>query len=65
MAKVDKKYCFQCKRSTLHDLRGSKSDFEGLGIARAAIAISSFGLSELSFRTKYWQCSECGKIKED
>lgn len=65
MLKVDKKYCSKCKRYTPHNYVGSKSDYEGLGIARVILAVSSLGISETVGRNKYWQCSKCGDIRKD
>ena len=64
MLKVDKKYCWECGKYTPHNYVGSKSDFEGFGIARAILAISSLGISETD-RDKYWQCSKCGEARKD
>ena len=47
MLKVDKKYCWECGEHTLHNYVGSKSDFEGLGIARIIVAVSSLGFLKL------------------
>lgn len=63
--KVDKKYCRECGKSTPHKYVGSKSDFEGLGLARVILAVSSLGTSETVGRNKYWQCSKCGEIKRE
>ena len=65
MLKADKLYCYKCKRYTTHNYVGSKCDYEGLGIARAILAVSSLGLSETVGRHKYWQCSKCGDIRKD
>lgn len=65
MLKADNKYCFKCSKRTPHDYVGSKSDFEGLGLARAIITISTLGVSETASRNKYWQCSKCGEVKKD
>lgn len=53
MLKVDKKYCSECGKSTPHNYIGSKSDFEGLGLARVILAVSSLGTSETVGRNKY------------
>ena len=65
MLKVDKKYCWKCGKYTPHNYVGAKSDFEGLGIARVIVAISSLGVSETVGRDKYWQCSKCGEVRKD
>ena len=65
MAKIDKKWCSKCRKSTYHKYAGSKSDYEGLGLARVVLAVSSLGISETVTRDRFWQCSECGTIKKD
>ena len=64
MLKVDKKYCWECGKYTPHNYVGSKRDFEGLGLARVILVISSLGISETD-RDKYWQCSKCGEVRKD
>lgn len=65
MAKIDKKWCSKCRTSTYHKYAGSKSDYEGLGIARGILAVASLGISETVTRDRFWQCTECGAIKKD
>ena len=65
MAKIDKKWCSKCRKSTYHKYAGSKSDYEGLGLARVVLAVGSLGISETVTRDRFWQCSECGAIKKD
>ena len=56
-------YCFECGKTTPHSYIGSKSMYEGTGLARISIAAASFGMSETSWADKYWQCEVCGNIK--
>lgn len=65
MAKIDKKWCSKCRTSTYHKYAGSKSDYEGLGIARGILALASLGISETVTRDRFWQCTECGAIRKD
>ena len=65
MLRADKRWCRYCRERTVHNYVGSKSGYEGLGLARAIIAVASLGTSETICRSKYWQCSECGEITED
>lgn len=65
MAKIDKKWCSKCRTSTYHKYAGSKSDYEGLGIARGILAVASLGISETVTRDRFWQCTECGAIRKD
>ena len=60
MLRVEKKWCSECCERTNHNYVGSKSDYEGLGIARAILAVGSLGISETVCRDKYWQCCKCG-----
>lgn len=62
--KVEKKWCSECCERTNHNYVGSKGDFEGLGIARAILAVSSLGISETVCRDKYWQCCKCGEVSK-
>ena len=64
MLKVDRKWCRECCKRTPHNNVGSKSDYEGCGIARGILAIMSLGISETQ-RDKYWQCSKCGEITKE
>jgi hypothetical protein len=65
MAKIDKKWCSKCRKSTYHKYAGSKSDYEGLGIARGILAVASLGISETVTRDRFWQCCECNTIRKD
>lgn len=65
MLKVDKKWCSKCCERTPHNYVGSKSDYEGLGLARGILAIVSLGISETVCRDKYWQCSRCGDVTKE
>ena len=38
--------------------------FEGMGPIRAVAAVMTFGMTETSWADKYWECCECGHIKE-
>lgn len=62
MVTVNEKWCSKCGKRTIHNYVGSKSDFEGYGIARVFVAVTSLGFSEVAGRAKYWQCSKCGKL---
>ena len=65
MLKVDKKYCSECGEYTPHNYAGSKGDFEGLGLARGILAVSTLGISETFCRDKYWQYSRCGELTRE
>lgn len=55
-------YCWKCRRTTPHSYVGKKSDYEGMGIARAYMAVISLGMTETTWADKYWQCDCCGDI---
>lgn len=65
MLKVEKMYCTKCRDFTNHNYVGSKGDFEGLGPARAIVAVTTLGLSETFCRDKYWQCPKCGEVRKE
>ena len=48
----------------MHKKIGRSSVFEGYGIARGILAVSSLGLSEVIGHENYWQCLKCGEIQK-
>ena len=56
-------YCWKCGESTPHVYVGKESDYEGMGFARAYMAIFSLGMTETALAIKYWQCERCGNIR--
>lgn len=57
-------YCFECGKTTPHLYCGRRSAFEGTGIARAILAVSSLGMSETTLADRYWQCECCGEMRK-
>ena len=57
-------YCCNCCKKQVHKKIGRSSVFEGYGIARGILAVSSLGLSEVIGHENYWQCLKCGEIQK-
>lgn len=62
-------YCNSCHKETVHNLVDKTSTLEkatkGLGFYRAAMAFSTFGISEIANSAtvhKMYQCQSCGNI---
>ena len=60
--KTTVKYCGKCRKKTVHTIVARKTVADGLGIARAILAVTSFGISETVAADEYYQCNICGKI---
>lgn len=57
------KYCWECGEDTVQTLVSEEHDFEGCGLFRGFMAITTFGLSEADPK-RHWQCNKCGKLNE-
>ena len=57
MLRVEKKWCSECCERTNHNYVGSKSDYEGLGIARAILAVFSKSLLVIFVLISFKPCS--------
>lgn len=63
--KTKVEYCIKCGERTVHKLVDRKTVADGCGIARAMLAVVSLGLSETVGADLYYQCSKCGRIREE
>ena len=53
MLRVENKFCSKCCECTAHNYVGSKSDFEGDGLARGILAVITLGVTETLLRDRF------------
>lgn len=57
-------YCKRCNEKTVHKFVHKEVGTEGLGPLRGYFAVISLGLTEFVGATRYYKCTECGKIRD-
>ena len=58
-------YCPCCRRKRKFKKVKNEHMFEGDGLLRGLMCVMTYGISEaFGTITKYYECSECGYIKE-
>lgn len=65
MKKIKIKYCYECRKDTVHKLVAHESLAEGLGIVRLLIGIVTLGASETVGADWHYQCQCCGELTKE